>query len=57
MPGGAMFKVVPISELKPERDVFLGLPEESTNKQTYHRIPVRSSCTESDSGDRRTGQA
>jgi hypothetical protein len=48
-----MFHVVAASELNAERDVYVGLPMESTNKQTFHRIPIRSSCTESDVGDRR----
>lgn len=49
----SMFKVVPAADLQPERDVYMGLPVENTNKQTFHRIPIRSSCTESETGDRR----
>lgn len=48
-----MFKVIPVGELNAERDVYMGLPVENTNKQTFHRIPIRSSSTESESGDRR----
>ena len=53
MSGGSMFKVIPAVELNAQRDVYVGLPVENTNKQTFHRIPIRSSCTESDTGDRR----
>jgi hypothetical protein len=49
-----MYTVVPAVDLVPERDVFMGLPVETTNKQTFHRVPIRSACTESPSGDRRT---
>lgn len=48
-----MFHVVPTVDLNPERDVYVGLPVETTNKQTFHRVPVRSASTESASGDRR----
>lgn len=41
-----LFKVVDVAELDAERDVVLGLPVGSTNKQTYHRVPIRSSCLE-----------
>lgn len=41
-----LFKVVDVADLNAERDVVLGLPVESTNKQTYHRVPIRSSCFE-----------
>lgn len=49
----SMFHVVNACELKPERDVFVGLPVETTNKQTFHRVPIRSACTEGPAGDRR----
>lgn len=42
----SLFKVVDVGELDAERDVFMGLPVESTNKQTYHRVPIRSSSVE-----------
>ena len=47
----SMFSVVLASELQPERDVFVGLPVENSSKQTFHRIPIRSSCTESSTGN------
>jgi hypothetical protein len=53
MSSGSMFKVVPAVDLKAERDVYVGLPVENTNKQTFHRIPIRSACTESETGDHR----
>jgi hypothetical protein len=48
-----MFHVVPVEDLNAERDVFVGVPVETTNKQTFHRVPIRSSCTESIDEDRR----
>lgn len=53
MAANPMFTVVPALDLNAQRDVYVGLPVENTNKQTFHRIPIRSSCTESDTGDRR----
>ena len=51
----AMFHTVLASELRADRDVFLGMPSDpTTNKQTFHRVPVRSAHTESPSGDQRT---
>jgi hypothetical protein len=50
-----MFHTVAAGELRAERDVLLGMPTDpTTNKQTFHRVPVRSAHTESPSGDRRT---
>ena len=49
----SMFHTVLAAELEPERDVFVGLPVETTNKQTFHRVPIRSACTDGLSGDRR----
>ena len=49
-----MYHVVPVTDLVPERDVLVGLPVETTNKQTFHRVPVRAAHTESASGDQRT---
>ena len=41
----SMFNVVPAADLKAERDVFLGLPVETTNKQTFHRVPDGARCS------------
>lgn len=41
-----LFKVIDVADLNAERDVLIGLPVESTNKQTYHRVPIRSSSLE-----------
>ena len=53
MATNSMFNVIPALDLNAERDVFMGLPVESNTKQTFYRIPIRSSSTESASGDRR----
>ena len=53
MAANTMFTVVAASELQAERDVLVGLPVENTTKQTFHRIPIRSSNTQSATGDRR----
>ena len=38
-----MFHTVAAGELRAERDVLLGMPTDpTTNKQTFHRVPVRS---------------
>lgn len=49
-----MFHTVAAVDLQAERDVFMGMPSETTNKQTFLRVPLRSSHTESPSGDKRT---
>ena len=48
----SIFQVIDVAHLDAERDVFMGLPIESTNKQTFHRVPIRSSCMET-ADDRR----
>ena len=53
MANNSMFNVIPALDLNAERDVFMGLPVESNTKQTFYRIPIRSSSTESAFGDRR----
>lgn len=52
MASNNVFHVVRADALEPERDVFVGLPVECNNKQVFHRIPVRSSCTDGVDGDR-----
>lgn len=42
----SIFHVIDVAHLNAERDVFMGLPVESTNKQTFHRVPIRSACME-----------
>lgn len=48
----SQFHVVDALKLNAETDVFIGLPQESTNKQTFHRVPVRSSSLDG-AGDER----
>ena len=55
-----MFNVIAAADVEPERDVFVVLPTEAppnkaggNNKQPFHRVPIRSACTESAGGDRR----
>ena len=45
-----MFHVIPAGELDAERDILLGLPVEGTNKQAFHRVPLRSSSLEGSDG-------
>ena len=46
MASNSLFHVVEAAQLDAERDVYVGLPVETTNKQTFHRVPVRASRTE-----------
>lgn len=38
-----LFHVIKASDLDAERDIFLGVPVEGSSKQSFHRVPVRSS--------------
>ena len=62
--GERVFNLVDAAQLVVDRDVFVGLPVECSwgargaagrsNASAFHRVPIRSACTESASGDRRT---
>lgn len=43
MANNQVFHVIDAAEIDPERDVYVGLPVETVNKQTFHRLPIRSS--------------
>lgn len=46
------FTVVHAANLNGRQDAYLGLPVENTNKQTFWRVPIRSSMTETLDGRR-----
>lgn len=42
MSSNQVFHVVDAADVDPERDVYIGLPVETVNKQTFYRLPIRS---------------